>query len=160
MPKKIKPILRREDWDARLFAYVEENRAKPFKWGVRDCCLIACDGVKAVTGYDPAKPEFRGKYKDELEAMRLVKKYRSVEGVAVAICKRLGFDEVRVSMAHRGDVMLYDIAEGKKTRPALGFYLGADSVFAGLDGFQFVPTAQCRRAWAVARLVPEAGRIL
>lgn len=160
MPKKPKPILRLEDWEQRLFAYVEANRAKPFKWGVRDCCLVACDGVKAVTGYDPAKPEFRGKYSDELGAMRLIKKYRSVEGVAVAICKKLGFDEVRVPMAHRGDVMLFDIPDGKKTRPALGFCLGAESVFAGPDQFQFVPTAECRRAWAVARLAPEAGRII
>jgi hypothetical protein len=155
---------RHEDWAARLFAFVEHHRRQPFKWGERDCCMFVCAGILTTTGLDPAAKLFRGKYRDAVGAARLLKKHGGVEAIAASVCAEHGFPEVRVAMAQRGDVVLIDVDEAGHpakgaARSALGLCIGGQSVFPGPDGLKFVGVGECRRAWAVARPVAEAGRI-
>lgn len=50
--------------------YITDNIAKPWEWGVTDCCTFAADWVFACTGIDPAA-ELRGTY-DKDTAKRLI----------------------------------------------------------------------------------------
>lgn len=156
--RRRQPGARHQDWASRLHAYLDEVQTLPFEWGKRDCCLFVCDGLRTITGLDPAAKMFRGKYRDATGAARLLKKHGGVEAVAKKICRGLEWPEVRVALAQRGDVVLLDVdASGRPAvgadQGALGLCVGRESVFMGIAGQQRLPTSQCRRAWAVARPV-------
>jgi hypothetical protein len=141
------PVRRLNNWPALLAQFIEENRREPFAWGTRDCCLFASNGVRAITGLDPAAKTFRGKYRDLAGAMRLVRKHGGVEAIAAKQCCRLGFPELpAVALARRGDVVLIDTPNAG---PAMGICLGAQAAFAGPHELTFVPLGECRRAWRV-----------
>lgn len=141
------PPARYEDWPTRLFAFIEERRNRPFEWGVQDCCLFACDGIRAQSGLDPADKMFRGKYRDATGAARLVRKHGGVEAIAEKVCAAHGMPEVPVALAQRGFVVLMDTPDGLDV--ALGLCVGGQAVFAGPAGLVFQPMAACRRAWRV-----------
>lgn len=132
-----------DNWPAKLAEFFATEGLAPFVWGERDCCLFACNGIRAITGLDPAAEMFRGKYRGATGAARLLKKHGGVEAVAVARCAELGFVEwARVYQARRGDVVLLDTPEG----PALGVCDGVNVRFAG--GARKL-LGECRRAWRI-----------
>lgn len=63
---------RRDDWRARLSAFIADRRDDPFAWGSRDCCLFAADAVEAMTGADFAV-RFRG-YSTKFGALRALRR--------------------------------------------------------------------------------------
>lgn len=143
-----------QDWPTLLFHLIEARRSTPFAWGRQDCCLFACDGVLAQTGLDPAAGLFRGQYRDALGAARLVRKHGGVGAIAAKVCKALGYPEVPVALAQRGDVVTIDkVGEDLPgMRLALGICIGGEAAFPGKNGLVFHPINHCRRAWAVGRL--------
>lgn len=147
-PKSPAAHRRVPNWPATLNAFIDENRARSFCYGEHDCCLFASNGVRALTGLDPAAKVFRGKYRDATGAMRLVRKHGGIEAIAARQCEELGFAEVAVGLAQRGDVVLRDVDSPMKC--AMGICCGKMSAFPSTDGLQFLPTAECRRAWRVA----------
>lgn len=124
----------------------------PFAWGVQDCCLFACDGLRAITGLDPAAKLFRGQYRDAAGAARLVRKHGGVEAIAAAVCAAHGWPEVPPALAQRGDTVIIDTPDGLGA--AVGLHLGDRLAFAGAEGVVYHPPAAARRAWAVARKEP------
>lgn len=140
--------MRHENWPTLLAEFFAEHAAQPFAWGERDCCLFACNGIRAITGLDPAAKVFRGQYRDAAGAMRLVRKHGGVEAIAEKQCAEFGFAELATpKLAQRGDVVLVDTPAAG---PALGLCDGSHGVFPGHDGLSRVPIAECRRAWRVA----------
>jgi hypothetical protein len=143
--RRLGEIRYHENWPTLLAEFIEKRRHMAFEWGTHDCCLFVCDAVLAITGIDPAQDVFRGKYRDALGARRLLRRHGGVEKIAAKICARLEFGEVRLTLAGRGDVMLYMDGE----EPVLGVCLGRLSAFVAPDGLRFVPTLSCSRAWKV-----------
>jgi hypothetical protein len=143
-----------QDWPKLLFHFIESRRNTPFAWGRQDCCLFACDGILAQTGLDPAARMFRGKYRDALGAARLVHKHGGVEAIADKICAKLGYAEVPVLMAQRGDVVLMSAQKAGAAglfgrQPVLGICIGAMAAFTGVAGLVFHPVGSCRKAWRI-----------
>lgn len=130
-----------QDWSIRLPAYIEERRALPFAWGEQDCCQFARGAVVAVTGWDPASDWGLRAYRSPRGGLAQLAR---LGGVA-ALPLRAGFLDVPVLLAQRGDLALLDNAGD----PALGVVLGDSAAFAGKQGLEFVPVAQCSRAWRV-----------
>ncbi|MBB4620123.1 DUF6950 family protein, partial [Sphingomonas abaci] len=62
------------DWEARLAAYLEPLRARPFAWGRHDCSTFAAGAVEAMTGVDPM-PEFRGRYSTARGSVRALRRF-------------------------------------------------------------------------------------
>jgi hypothetical protein len=148
-----RPARRVQDWPTLFFHFIESRRSRPFAWGQQDCCLFACDGILAQTGLDPAAKMFRGKYRDALGAARLVRKHGGVEAIASRICGELGFVEVPVRLAQRGDVVAISGEALGDNVPymgvALGLCVGGTAAFTGSAGLVFHPLKNCRRAWRV-----------
>lgn len=133
---------RREDWPARLLAFVEARRAMPFAWGGNDCALFAADGVREMTGEDFAAA-FRGRYTTAAGALKALRRNGYLD---LADCaSRLLGDEVAPALARRGDVVLFAAAEG----PALGVSIGRVAIAAGPEGVSEIPRALWARAWRV-----------
>ncbi len=100
--------MRHRDWTTRLNAEIQAAQGRPFSWGEFDCCLFAADCCEAVCGVDPAAP-YRGRYTTEVGAKRVLRNtHGSLEGGWDACFKR-----VPVSMAQRGDVVLFDSEHGR-----------------------------------------------
>ncbi len=137
-----------KNWDIKLWAFLEKAERKSFRWGQHDCAIFACNCIKKITGLDVAKP-WRGKYKTLRGAAGVL--LRIAGGGLVLVAEKIAaennFEEVPVSFARRGDVVL----RAGKLGPAL-CVVGSDGVFAvgpGPDGLERVPVANCSRAWRI-----------
>lgn len=141
---------RAHDWPTRLLNHVEQARRTPFAWGASDCCLFACDCVRAMTGVDPAA-WFRGRYKTRGGAMRALKAYGGggLEAAARRIAIELGAPQLPPSLAQRGDVVLLSVPDCPPENLALGVCLGGHHVAQGPGGIAVVPLAYALRAWRV-----------
>jgi len=139
---------RLDNWPERLAELIEGRLEKPFEWARNDCVTFACDAIEAVTGENPAEG-FRGRYSTEVGARETVADYGpDLEAAVTAQMARLGYPEISLRVANRGDIALHDGPLGA----GLGV-LGMDgkSVLApGPEGLRAVPLLECKRAWKVA----------
>ena len=125
----------------RFEALLRDRMAKPFEWGVHDCCLWAADCVLAITGADPAA-DLRGSYSTGLEAARLL---RGLGGIEVA-ATRAGA-EIPPLAAGWGDVGLIALED----RQLLAVCTGANWVAPGAQGLAARGLEEAKRAWRVSR---------
>lgn len=110
------------DWEARLAAYLEPLRLRPFAWGERDCCLFCAGAVEAMTGVDPM-PEFRGRYKTATGAVRALRRHGAGTLDATLDTK---FTPIPASLARRGDIVM--------SGGLLGVCMGHHLVAVGQEG--------------------------
>lgn len=134
---------RYEDWPVRLLAVVNAAEKKPFAWGEHDCALMAADCVLAETGFDFAK-DFRGRYTTALGALKALRSNGATDLVDY-VTQVLG-DPVVPTLAQRGDVVMFETAEG---HGALGVVVGLEAAAAGPEGVTWVPLALWKKAWRV-----------
>lgn len=140
-------VRRLPDWRERLEAEVRRKADYPFAWGSNDCCLFACDLVRAMTGIDYAE-KFRGRYSTPLGAARVL---REVAGVATLpelldkLAAEEPWSEIDTASARSGDWTLLDGTHG----PTLAIRFG-QLVAAPADvGVSLVPASRSIRAWAL-----------
>lgn len=100
--------MRYRDWTTRLHESIKAAQGRPFSWGEFDCCLFAADCAVAVCGTDPAE-QYRGKYKTEAGAKRLIKKNHGSLEAAWDAC----FARVPPAFVQRGDIALYQSPTGR-----------------------------------------------
>lgn len=131
--------MRVENWPELLAEEIKAARARPFSWGVHDCCAFAATVVAQMTGRD-FMVDFPD-YQDEAGAEAIIQQHGGVEGIAT---RCLG-DPIPVLKAQRGDVCSVDTEQG----PALGICDGLVVWCAALRGLSFVPLAKARMAWRV-----------
>lgn len=128
------------DWEARLAAYLEDLRDKPFAWGKLDCAIFAGGAVKAMTGFDPMRG-LRG-YRSEAEAERVLKERG--KGTLVRTVNAM-FEREPVGFAHRGDLVLVD--------GGLAIAMGDIALQVGQhderEGLIRRPRAEWSKAWRV-----------
>lgn len=146
-------LKRRPDWDLRLINYIERNTARPFVWGEFDCALFACDCVREMTGADLAS-EFRGQYKSARGALRLIKPFESLMGLANAIALRHDLEKVPWSFARRGDVVILqapwlDCPAVAGPYGALGIMSARTAFAPSLEGLVQVPANEILGAWRI-----------
>lgn len=132
---------RLDDWPTRLDAFIERRRRMPFKWGAHDCCQFARAAVAELRGSDPAAGLVLKRYKSCSGAALLLRKIGGIEALPGAC----GLEEIRVTMAGRGDVVVADF----NARPVLGVCMGGQSAFPAKHGLVFLSTLACRRVWKV-----------
>lgn len=134
---------RRRDWPGRFFRLIGAARARPFAWGTHDCCLWAADSVEAVTGTDPAA-RWRGTYRDEIGALRLVRALGGLPAVAA-----LGGVEIAPGLAAPGDVGLVTWPDGVA---CLGVCAGVSRWLVVGDSGLVTLHQRAARAWGVGRV--------
>lgn len=127
------------DWEARLAAYLETIRLRPFEWGRHDCCTFAAGAVEAMTGIDPM-PEFRGHYRTRIGSLRALRKLGAGD---LASTLDLKFETVAPSLAHRGDIVM--------SAGALGICLGGFLIAVGSEGEREGLVRIDRKAWCEPR---------
>lgn len=129
-----------QGWEARLNAYVEASRHRPFVWGAHDCALFAAGGVAAVTGSPLADiPTYSGPVAAARTLARMG--HRDVIDLAGAYLRPWQ----SVLMARRGDIAAAITDNG----PTLGVALGASIAAPGEAGLIFWALHHATRAWRV-----------
>lgn len=135
------------DWRERLEAEVQRKALSVFAWGVNDCCLFACDLMRAMTGIDFAAA-YRGRYGTQIGAARAL---REVDGVASIselldlIAARDGWREIAPTVASSGDPVLAFATHGQ----TLGIRFGGFIATPGEAGVELIPATLASRAWAL-----------
>ena len=97
-------MYRKPDWDARIAAYLEPLRLRPFEWGRHDCCTFTAGAVEAMTGVDPM-PEFRGRYSTAVGSARALRRFGAGTLAATLDGK---FAPIAAPLAQRGDIVMAD----------------------------------------------------
>jgi hypothetical protein len=115
-------MTRKPDWEARLAAYLEPLRARPFAWGQHDCCTFSAGAVAAMTDVDPM-PEFRGRYTTAIGSARALRRFGRGTLAATLDAK---FERVEPAFAQRGDVVM--------SSGLLGICMGPFLVAVGREG--------------------------
>lgn len=139
-------MARLPNWERKLAEWQKAATGRPFSWGDSDCCLAVCDALLAITGIDPAQ-SFRGNYKTKRGAYGALKRFAGgglVETVE-KITGDLGWPEIPVLMARRGDVGLVDTDQGE----ALAICVGPKWAVQGASGLAFMSIKSGLRAWRV-----------
>ena len=132
--------MRSPHWPQLLDAYVESTKARAFEWGSLDCVTFAANWRALVTGEDPIA-EWRGSYKTEREALKLIAGL-GCDGIEALGTRLFGEpDPLGPKFAGRGDLVL---AQG-----ALGISLGARGAFLGKTGLEYLPARDFKTVWKV-----------
>ena len=132
--------LRSAHWPRLLDHYIEATKARAFEWGALDCVTFAANWRAIVTGEDQIA-EWRGTYKTEREALRLIAGL-GCDGLEALGTRLFGEpDPLGPKFAGRGDLVL--------AQDALGISLGARGAFLSLAGLEFLPARDFKTVWKV-----------
>jgi len=138
-------------WEQLLAAHFDRARAETFRWGTFDCALAVCDGIKAITGFDPGA-NYRGKYSSEPEARALIGS--DLSSFAAQVCAIAGFPEwlknaiASPAFARRGDVVLIEVRDPAGALGTIDLS-GRFAWCASERGFIRVPMRFWKRAWKI-----------
>jgi hypothetical protein len=120
-------------WPSRLHAAIDGHRRHPFQFGSHDCCILAADGVQAITGVDLAGSS-RGTYDSAEGAMRRLREAGYRDQIELAAAQ---FEEIHISRARTGD--LAAVSTGESWGLALGIVNGATITVFAPKGVGSVP---------------------
>lgn len=134
-------LVRKNQWEQKLFAYTSGVLQKPFEWGVHDCVLFAADCIEAMTGEDLAA-EYRGTYSTSQGAAKIVHS-AGVESLGDFLAMYL--PETPVPFLQRGDIALCDGPEWQ----FVGVCQGRTCVGPSEKGLIHVNNSQVIRAFKV-----------
>jgi hypothetical protein len=133
---------RHPQWDQRLHAFVEKNKARHYAYGEWDCLLFLAGAIRAVTGRDLGRGH-RGKYKSAASAARYLQQLGADSPEAYL---DLLFEEKHPGFAHRGDVVLASDGIPALCMGAFAFSVGQEG---NTEGLVRVPRADWVKAWRV-----------
>lgn len=140
------PLARVPNWPERLTAFLASLQNVPFAWGTHDCCTLAFDAVRVMTGQDRLA-DVRGRYADARSAYGIL---RTEGGLADFTAQRLGVS-VRPELAGRGDVVLF-LQPGDDhahTRVTLGVCVGPHIVAPCAVGTGLVDRSLAVLSWRI-----------
>ena len=145
------PLARLPGWDQALAAAREAGEGRAFRWGRFDCCLAACDLIRAMCGRDPAQG-LRG-YATRTEAEAIIAQAGGFEAMIAGLARRWGCEEIQPGFAARGDAVLLG-SHGEMQLPgglALGVVdlCGRKVLLPGRRGWHRAPIGAALRAWAI-----------
>lgn len=135
-------MMRRNDWQPRLVAYLDACRGQAYAVGRFDCALFAAGAVEAMTGLDLAS-DWRGRYRTLRGGLRVLRAAGYVDHLALA---RAHFAPVPVAFAQSGDLAAANGPEGV----ALGVVVGPHAHFLHVErGLIALPLTQAREVFRV-----------
>lgn len=136
-------LTRVPDWDVRLAACIEAARGQPFEWGRHDCLTWAFDVRAAITGQPSLADLWRGRYRTERGALRLIRRFGHADLIA-GLRAELGEPLVSPLMARRGDITIT-----RDPFPVVAIVVGAVATAPGPDGPSTFPLRTAALAWRV-----------
>jgi hypothetical protein len=139
-------MMRRDDWQERLYEAFETARGLPFAYGTHDCALFCAYCVDRMTDSNIAQQMHETyNYADEDSAYAVINAAGSLEALATGY---LG-DPSPPLLCQRGDVMIYQIGDNPV---GLGMHDGHQiiaPVVGERSGLIGVPLSFAIKGWRV-----------
>ena len=132
--------LRVDDWETKLWLYVDSCISRPFKFGEYDCCIFCGDCIQLVTDDDPMEV-FRGTYSGELQANLLINKLGGLDQA----CSDIFGDKIKASDIMRGDLVM---TETGALGICVGKWVASPCKPAGIS---FLMRSSWSYGWAIGR---------
>lgn len=104
-----------DDWRDRLARFLDQQRMRPFAWGINDCAMFAGFAVQAMTGTNPLQ-QYVMAYSTEVGAARIIARGG---GLLRIISEHMG-PTIAPGLAADGDIGLLDTAQGETLALRLG----------------------------------------
>lgn len=98
-------IKRFGDWEIRLARAIAAAVARPFEFGVHDCCTAVCALVAAMTGHDLVRDLRR---EDDRADKWLVRQHGGFVGLCDFAANHYGLPGTEPALAGRGDLAVVD----------------------------------------------------
>ena len=134
---------KKADWQHLLFAYIDENKFKPFSWGSWDCCKFSDGCIKKMTGKSLIPKEL--KWKSEETALAAIKSYGGTLGKSLDKAARFGkLTKIEPNFLQAGDLVIW-----KEESEMCGIYNGNAILCPGEDGLEVKPTELALRGWRI-----------
>ena len=135
-------------WETKLNDYFNVCAERKFEYGVFDCALFMADGVKIMTGIDPAE-DFRKRYFGRSGALNALDfmGYIDLKNAAHILAKKYNIISVMPSFAKRGDISLVKNYKGF----ALGLVdlSGMRIATVTKNGLDFLPMDRGEMFWSI-----------
>jgi hypothetical protein len=146
------PLKRKLHWDTRhLHQFFLDTANTQFEWAKNDCCIFAANAIEAITGVDIAD-DFRGKYTDQLSALRLIATVTGGSTVADAAAhcatKHGLVEHAYPLMAKRGDLVVID--NGGTLIAGVVHLNGMHVISVGESGAVRLPITSVVRSWSLS----------
>jgi hypothetical protein len=145
-------LVKREHWLTQEFHdFLMARRDIPFAWGTNDCATFCADAIEAITGTDIAA-EFRGRYENELGALKAIKAVAggsTLADAAVFCAQKHGLVEYQFPLlAKRGDLVLVKNGDGREIAAIVSLD-GRYVVSPGDNGLVRFSILDVTRAWGL-----------
>ena len=132
------------DWSIKLFAFIDEVRQRPFKWGEWDCCSFSDAAIKSMTGEHIIPKTL--KWKDKKTAIQAIRKYGGtiVEAIERA-AKAKKLQPIPTSFITTGDLVVFKRDKKNIVGISDGYYILAP----GDDGIGCSDNTLAVRVWRI-----------
>lgn len=140
------------DFKTYLAEYLAKCQKRKFRWGKFDCCTFACKFVELTTGHE-LDAFFKGEYKDEETAYKLLKKRVNSKAkntpknvllrVVTKEAKACGFQEVEHKRYQSGDFCIVESEQGE----AMGLICNGKVWCSAPKGLVTLPIKLVKKAW-------------
>lgn len=140
-------ITRLPNWPERLAAAVESRRTQTFERSKTDCLRTVADIIQEFTGVDLMGQEWRNAYHNDLEAMRLIRRFKG--NILEAFKQQVeghGLVEIDPRSAQRGDLAFVRISE---THQGAALFYGGGLISPDKIGFKTLSRAEALHAWRI-----------
>lgn len=104
-----------DDWRDRLARFLDQQRMRPFAWGINDCAMFAGFAVQAMTGTNPLH-QYVLAYGTEIGAARIIARGGGLQRI---ISEHMG-PTIAPGLAADGDIGLLDTERGDMLALRLG----------------------------------------
>lgn len=143
MNTSISNLARLDGWDSRIEDVATAHAAIEPVWGVSDCLMAVGEAIHAVVGDNPLA-QFKGKYKTEAGAARLMRRNGCAD-VKQVFELFLGLEPVNRFSARRGDVGVM-LINGEYVS---GFICSYGFAIKQPDGLAFYPLTDIEQAYKI-----------
>lgn len=127
-------------------AILAKYKSADFEYGTLDCCLFVADVILQRTGIDYAT-QWRGRYRSEFGALRMIAEHRDMHGIACA-----AFGNMHPIWAvKKGDPVLLnpEMVEHDSIHEGLGVFDGDKIVYMAEVGLMDAPVLAGIGCWHV-----------
>lgn len=128
---------RQDNWAYKLGECINSIHHTPFEYGKHDCGILAAKCIEALTGTNAMPTMTYSTAEEAAQECQRVCGSPYVDDLIASLAKQHGWDEVKPTFAHRGDLLV--IGTGAQARLGIVSLHGTHIMTPGDEGLLYEP---------------------